>query len=172
MSSTSAQIDAAKKLAARVEAGEQISPARNTGHASASQLTAVTPEQPKVDIPEDAIVEGGNRENFQIVETREAVPVVKDREIAPVVGVGQSHSLKDQFEHPTTRSEEQTQVPDELKTTAEKNTQLSDETTAAKQTKVDGEEDEGQEKEAEEADSHDDSSPEVTTVEVIEEPQV
>jgi hypothetical protein len=162
MSSTSAQIDESKKLAARVEAGEQVYPVQsaNTGGAGADQLTTATPQQPNVDISEDTTMAGLNRENMPVVSVLESTPVIDRREIAPVVGKNQEQLLAKQFLNPTVRAEEQTALPDSQMTTAEKQTQIpdkqreaaeriakggnvstdadaeADETTAAKQTKV------------------------------------
>ncbi len=147
MSSTSAQIDEANKLAELVSSGKLVAPKLNSGNASASQLTATTPQQPGIDIADDAIVGGSNRESFPVVESREATPVVVNREIAPVIGLGQEHLLKNEFIEPTIKAEAQTAVPDAQKTTAEKNTELLDNTTAAKQTKLPVDDDEQDHKE-------------------------
>ena len=135
MSSTSAEIDAAKKMAKRVEAGEQVFPVaqHNVSHAAAEQLTTSIPQQPDAEIPKGTTTGGLNRENMQVTEVNEAVPVVHDREIAPVVGLGQEHNLRRQFFDPTIRAEDQTAIPDAQMTSSEKQTQL---TTAEKQTRV------------------------------------
>lgn len=153
MSSTSAQIDEAKRIDEAVEKGEYVPP-MSSGGATAAQLSAATPQQPDVEIPEDATMGGLNRENMKPVDKRETIVPVGNREIAPVVGEGQEHSVKDQFKDPRKRSEEQTSVESQL-TTAQKQTQIGseqaenadklahmetsdDSSTAAKQTKLNG----------------------------------
>jgi hypothetical protein len=165
MSSTSAEIDAAKRMAARVEAGEQVIPfssGRNTGGAGADQLTAKVPQQPAREIPKGTTTAGLNRENMAVVDSKDTVPIQR-REIAEIVGLGQEHNLRKQFYDPTIRAEEQTALKDTEMTTAQKQTQLGeqqisdanrnakalqvtalgDRTTAAKQTKVFGAEEGG-----------------------------
>ena len=149
MSSTSQQIDDAKKIAARVEKGEQVTPITNTSNASAEQLSHVVPQQPDIEIDKNAVVGGLNRVNMQPVGQKEATAVVVDREIAPVVGTEVKLNLAEQFKDPLIRAEEKTAIPDDQKTSAEVHTQLTeqqkdakpsdeevDKTTAAKQTKV------------------------------------
>ena len=124
MSSTSQQIDDAKKMAARVEAGEQVSPI-SAGGASSEQLSKVAPQKPAgLEIPKGPTTGGLNRENFEVVDAKEAMAVVGKREIAPVVGAGQEHNLAKQFWDPALRAEEQTAVPDAQISTAEKQTQV------------------------------------------------
>ena len=60
-------------------------------------------------------------------EQREAIPVVQDREIAPVVGTGQEQPLAKQFLNPTERAEEQTALSEDLRTSAEKQTAVGQE---------------------------------------------
>lgn len=122
MSSTAEQIDAANKLKARVEAGEQVAPIVNSGGAAASALTTQTPQQPGIEIAEDATMGGLNRENMKIVEVNEAVPVIGDRVIAPVVGKGQQQPLAKQFVNPTVRAEDQCALDDEQISSAQANT--------------------------------------------------
>lgn len=126
MSSTSEQIDQAKKLAARVESGEQVTPIQtvNTGGASAEQLSNQTPAQPGIEISEDALMGGLNRENMPVVDTREATPVIDRRQIAKVVGKDQEQLLAKQFLSPTERAESQTALPDAQVSSAEKQTQI------------------------------------------------
>ena len=111
MSSTSQQIDEAKKLAELVKSGKQPQP-QSSGGASAEQLSAKTPQQPGIEIKEDAVVGGFKPESAPVLEEREAVPVVDKREIAPVVGKDQKHSLAQEFVDPTSRAEEQTALPE------------------------------------------------------------
>jgi len=159
MSSTSKEIDDSKVMAAKVEAGEQVNVGVNTGGAAAEQLTTSTPQQPAAEIPKGTTTGGLNRENMQIVQEREAISVIHDREIAPVVGKGQEHNLKKLFLNPTEQAEEQTAIPNAQMSSSEKRTQVPelqkeaadriarvnagiistrdvDEVTAAKQTKV------------------------------------
>ena len=178
MSSTSFQIDQAKKLAELVESGEIEKAQALAGNVKKSAQEYQKSEQDKQsqseilkNIDNDATIGGLNRENIKVVDDHRGVDPIHRREIAHLVGEHQEHSLKQQFLPVTERAEEQTHVKTSQMTTAERETQVpssaggdhdsdavaakvagdKNQTTAAKETKVPKEQAKAEEKKQEAA---------------------
>jgi hypothetical protein len=124
MSSTSKQIWEAKKLSEKIKKGEHPFPQSSAiSGASAEQLTT---QQQKIDVPDDAVVEGMRKETAPVIEEPKVTDVIKDREHGQVVGKKQKHKLKEYFDDPTTAAEEKTALDDRDLTPAEKQTKLTE----------------------------------------------